>query len=425
MALKNTGKGWTWGGRRRLWLGWILGTGLSAAILALGIDFHPHADDTLIAEVRGLFAPAAMSPGHAQIGRQCVACHGDGPMAGKDAMQEKCIACHARNEDDKVESTHPRSKFEDPANANRLKNLDALHCVACHSEHKPAAMNHVGLSIPKDFCMACHDKVAEKATSHAGMRFDTCTNTGCHSFHDNRATYRKLLKRNAGKEEPQESRVLPLRDFGSRAIEFGVTENPHGSGKIAECKKCHDAEQTSFGLGKHGVRQKVGLRPMRAAWSDLPFTAEARDKELSCTSCHKADKPDTKKAAVEACLDCHADNHSKAYRNTRHEELWRDELAGKGAPGTGVSCATCHLPRYTLDTPDGKRRIAVNHNNTDNLRPVIKQARVCLACHTLQFTHDSLADKNLMQRNFKGQPATHVKSIEMEIARMPDMKSNP
>jgi hypothetical protein len=425
VALKKAGARAPSGRRRRLWLAWVLGSGLAAAVLALGIDFRPHADDTLVGKVRGLFAPASMSPGHVQIGLQCVACHGDRPMAGRDAMQEKCVACHARNDDNKVENAHPRAKFEDPDNADRLKRLDALHCVTCHSEHKPAAMNHVGLSLPKDFCMACHDELAKKTPSHAGMRFDSCTNTGCHSFHDNRATYRKLLKRNAGKAEPPDTRVLPMRDFGSRAAEFGVGENPHGKGKIGECRKCHEAEQASFGLGKHGVRQKAGLRPMRPAWSELAFTDAARDKELSCISCHKADKPDTKKAAVEACLDCHADEHSKAYRNTRHDELWREELAGRGAPGTGVSCATCHLPRYALDTPDGNRRIAVSHNSTGNLRPPIKQARVCLACHTLQFTHDSLADKNLMRRNFKGPPAKHVKSIEMEMARKPDKKTDP
>ncbi len=411
--------------RRRLWLAWALGTGSVAAALTLGVDFRPRSDDTIVARLRGLFAPAAVSPGHAQIGLQCVACHGDKPMAGRDAMQEKCIACHARNDDNRAENTHPRAKFEDPDNADRLQQLDALHCVTCHGEHKPAALNHVGLTIPRDFCMACHAKVAEKAPSHDGMRFDTCTDTGCHSYHDNRSTYRKLLRRNAGKEEPADSRVLPLRDFVPRAAEFGVSEDPHGTGKVGECKPCHAAEHASFGQGKHGVRLEAGLRPMRPAWSGLPFTDEAHDKELSCVSCHEADKPDTRKAAVEACLECHADDHSKAYRNTRHEQLWRDELAGRGAPGTGVSCATCHMPRYALETPDGNRRVAVSHNVTGNLRPPIKQGRVCLACHTLQFTHDSLADKKLMHRNFKGPPAKHVKSIEMEMARKPGGSGKP
>jgi hypothetical protein len=33
----------------------------------------------------------------------------------------------------------------------------------------------------------------------------------------------------------------------------------------------------------------------------------------------------------------------------------------------------------------------------------------------LQFSLDALADRTLINRNFKGQPATHVKSIEMAV----------
>lgn len=404
--------------QRRLWLAWALGTALAAAILAFGIDFGAHPASSATAKIRGLFSPAAVLPGHASIRRQCGSCHDDGTApVPLEAMQEKCIACHGRNDDNRAENTHPRSKFEDPSNIGLLKKIDAAHCVTCHGEHRPAAANHVGLTIPRDFCVACHREVAKDAPSHRDMDFATCTNTGCHSFHDNRGTYRKLLRRNIGKGEPDPSAAaVPAREFGARAGEFGVTENPHGTGQVGECKTCHAVESAAFGKGRHGAPAAVGLGPIGPAESPLPFTREARAKTLGCTTCHDGDKPDLRKAAVEACVSCHADRHTRSYAGTGHERAWRREVSGEGPPGSGVSCATCHMPRHATDTEGGKR-VVVNHENSMNLRPAIKQARVCISCHSLQFSHDALADDGLAQRNFDQPPRAHVKSIEMEAER--------
>jgi hypothetical protein len=106
-----------------------------------------------------------------------------------------------------------------------------------------------------------------------------------------------------------------------------------------------------------------------------------------------------KHAALESCLNCHDDQHTRDYLKSRHFALWKSEQAGTAEPGAGVSCATCHMPR--VESGEG---YTTNHNQTGNLRPVIKQAKVCTACHGLQFTHDALAGK-------------HVKSIEMATVR--------
>jgi formate-dependent nitrite reductase cytochrome c552 subunit len=133
-------------------------------------------------------------------------------------------------------------------------------------------------------------------------------------------------------------------------------------------------------------------------------------------SCHGAHRFDTRKAAVEACLSCHDDGHTRAYKASPHFALWHAEISGRGATGSGVSCATCHLPRVQFTTPEDEIRVLVQHNQNDTLRPNEKMVRsVCMNCHGLQFSLDALADGRLVGNNFKGAPAKQVESIRMAL----------
>jgi hypothetical protein len=85
---------------------------------------------------------------------------------------------------------------------------------------------------------------------------------------------------------------------------------------------------------------------------------------------------------------------------------------------SGVSCATCHLPRE-IQRQDGKDIVRVQHNQNINLRPRDKMVRsVCLNCHGLGFSLDALADTALVARNFAGSPARHVPSLDMAEKRL-------
>jgi len=149
-----------------------------------------------------------------------------------------------------------------------------------------------------------------------------------------------------------------------------------------------------------------------------PMQPDARDRALGCTSCHGAHAFDTRAAAAESCLGCHADEHSRAFEGSPHERLWQAELAGTGAPGSGVSCATCHLPRKTHRQGETSG-VRVEHNQNWNLRPNEKMARsVCMNCHGLPFVLDALADPALIARNFTGQPARHVESVDWAAKRV-------
>ncbi|MEQ8837299.1 MAG: ammonia-forming cytochrome c nitrite reductase subunit c552, partial [Lacipirellulaceae bacterium] len=176
------------------------------------------------------------------------------------------------------------------------------------------------------------------------------------------------------------------------------------------CGACHDSQVAGFLEGRHGMRLAQGLSPMTPSAARLPMYATNGHAELTCSACHTPHKYDTAYAAVDACVKCHADEHSTAYLDSPHYDLWQSELAGEGKPGSGVSCATCHLPRLK----NAEKETFVQHNQNDNLRPNEKMVEsICHQCHGLQFSLDALADEVLIKNNFQGEPEVHVESLDM------------
>jgi hypothetical protein len=171
------------------------------------------------------------------------------------------------------------------------------------------------------------------------------------------------------------------------------------------------------------MRLAEGLSPMTPARARQPMHAKARHTELGCTTCHAAHRFDTRRAAVEACIGCHRDEHTAAYERSPHYALWKKELAGE-APASGVSCASCHLPRVEHRAAGSSaKRILVEHNQNDNLRPGEKMIRpVCMSCHGLGFSIDALADAALVKGNFAGKPRVHIRSLEMVAARAKEVE---
>ena len=186
---------------------------------------------------------------------------------------------------------------------------------------------------------------------------------------------------------------------------------------LPACAACHELEPEGFLAGRHGMRLAAGLEPMSPAHARLPMRPDARSLTLGCGTCHDAHAVDVRRAAVDGCVACHDDEHTRAYADSPHARLWAQELAGEAPPGSGVSCASCHLPREPRRVAGGER-IVVEHNQNANLRPNEKMIRdVCLRCHSLRLSIDALADAALIRRNFAGRPAAHVESIDMARSR--------
>jgi len=206
---------------------------------------------------------------------------------------------------------------------------------------------------------------------------------------------------------------------------------------IEICRSCHKEEARTFVLGRHGMRlhpeiseprqapknallkivaavfRDEALWPISVADARLEMKPEAAHLEIgNCNTCHKPHDADIRAAAVDACAGCHNDPHTRTYFSSPHYQLWQTELAG-GAPGSGVSCADCHMPKL-----EARGHFFTTHNQNAYLRPNEKMIRpVCMHCHGLAFAMDALADPALVENNFNGRPSRHVESIDWAVKR--------
>lgn len=424
---------------------------------------------------RQFLLPGQTTSGHHQIELACNACH----TAWGGVKEDACYRCHAA-ELKQANDSHPKSKFTDPRNADRLKLIKADNCVTCHREHLPGQTREMGVTLPMDYCAHCHQQTLTDRPSHQNFKFDSCATAGCHNYHDNSALYESFLLKHANEPAIRDSTSVSPRQLRALLMEGGLIKNrpPLSAAqqnapasvkvdaKIMEgwsttahakagvncadchnvedkatnqklwsdkpdhnsCTQCHKEEVAGFLGGKHGMRLAEGLPPMTPAHARLPMKSDAAHRELSCVSCHGSHEFNTRTAAVDACLSCHNDGHSLAYKNSRHFSLWVSEAAGETPAGSGVSCATCHLPREKIEG-EGRVSIRVQHNQNANLRPNEKMIRsVCLDCHGLEFSLDALADRALIATNFIGRPARHVESIDLAVKRQMEIqkaKSKP
>ena len=402
------------------------------------------------------YLPGKTTSGHHQIQSNCSVCH----SADGSVQDDSCLSCHSQ-ELKRFRDTHPKSKFIDPTKAALLEKIDATRCVTCHTEHREELTLQMGVTVPIDYCIHCHEDVANDRPSHKQFEFDTCTNTGCHNYHDNTALYENFLSKHLSEEDHRPDGQTAIRKYQQWLIENeaaiaakkmppvadGPVEN-HSTQAIQDwrtsahammevnctachiadqiesdetpvvedrwvempdhnsCVKCHKFEVEGFLQGKHGMALYSGLPAMTPETARLPMHRSPSHHELNCSACHSAHNPNPDFAAIDACLNCHADDHSTAYKSTSHFELARAERSGNGLPGSGVTCATCHMPREI----DGR----VQHNQTLTLRPIEKMARsVCMQCHGLQFTLDALADPNLSSTCYSSAPSARVSSLDM------------
>ncbi|MBL6844920.1 MAG: cytochrome c3 family protein [Verrucomicrobiae bacterium] len=438
-----------------IFLGTVMLVGVTGGLLFLGKN-------------QELLTPGPMTHGHHQIELRCDACHGD----SENSMQQACLDCH-ENELKRVDDSHPIVKFLDPRNANRLKKIDARKCVSCHREHQPEQTNDMGVTLPNDYCAFCHQEIAEERETHVGLGHETCATAGCHNYHDNSSLYESFIGSHLDEPDLKTNGRVPSRGAAkdkkssiSQQLEQVEANMPanlpvtrellnewqtslhsknlincrqcHSPAQnevslthwdndvtIEQCKQCHEYEAKGFLEGKHGMRLALGLPHMKPSMARLPMKTESLHQELNCTSCHSSHRFDTKKAAVQACLKCHDDEHSKSYLNSPHYLTWLNESRGVEPSGTGVSCATCHMPRIQV-TQYGETSIKVDHNQNNSLRPNEKMIRsVCLNCHGLQFSINSLADESLINLNFRGKSTIHVTSLEMVAQELLKSQESP
>jgi predicted CXXCH cytochrome family protein len=429
-------------------IAWLSITGGTSAFLA-----HALTDPAR----RTLYLPGASTAGHHQIEQRCELCH----SAGEGVSQAACLSCHAQELAD-ADDSHPREKFLDPRNAALVRRLDGRRCVSCHVEHRPGETGAMGVTLAGDFCRTCHEDVAEERPSHRGLAWDGCQASGCHNYHDNRALGERFLADHVDEPAllPGATVIAPgaMAAAPGAPLARGDADAPDGAMQAAAvdewaasahaasgvncsgchgardawnarpdrdaCRGCHAIEVAGFEGGKHGMRAAAGLLPMTPADARLPMRDAAQHRELGCSSCHGAHDADVVHASVDACLECHADQHSLAYRGSPHQQRWALERRGAFWAGSGVSCATCHMPRVRR-VDAARPGVAALHDQNDALRPVETMVRpVCSSCHGVGYSLAALADRALIDRNFRGAPASAAASIDM-VRRRPQPEERP
>ena len=444
--------------------------------IAITIGLLGYFSYLYLTDDKAVFSPGQVTHGHHQIEMQCLSCHTD-PLGGGEVIQEACVTCH-KDELKEADDSHPKTKFTDPRNISRVKVLDARKCVTCHTEHKPDITHTMGVTIPEDFCVKCHADVANDRPSHKDMEFSSCASAGCHNYHDNRGLYEDFLEKHISEPFLLDKATTPATSeaaeivkvssyptdkypFKSLSIKDMDAPEVHNKEKIIthewsitahakagvnctachevkvankttwvakpsyeSCQSCHEIQSKGFTTGKHGMRLAQDLPAMTPAEALIPMKSDAHEKQLSCNSCHSSHSFSLKQASVDACMSCHDDEHSNAYKNSPHYEALQKELAGNGKENTGVSCATCHMPRKEVSQGDLKL-VLTEHNQNMNLRPNEKMLRsVCMNCHGLGFSIDALADQQLIKNNFNGVPSKHIDSIDLVKKRLQE-RSKP
>lgn len=459
---------------RKLWLLWLV----SSLLLCAYFAYLLLAEDNAVFD-NAVLMPGALSDGHHQLTESCDSCHSDS-FGGGEVLQTACVDCHgferkkpfdshpaAKFKDPRNASLladidalqcitcHTEHKPEITAKNAVTQPVD--FCFHCHEDIGEDRISHQGMEFATCASSGCHnfhdnralytDFLLKHSEAPALMAVMQVPDKEFADLLDEVIDYptdkypiEALSADQADAPEKVAGDIL-TEWAGSAHARSGANcsschiesvsdnaENTENAEQVADagqwvdnpdhnsCKTCHSPETEQFLLGKHGMRLNADLSPMTPAMALLEMRDDAAHKELSCSSCHDPHSVDVVTAAVDSCVGCHNDKHTLAYEDSPHGELWKNEVAGVAEHGTGVSCATCHMPRIDADVSEWTSRIMVDHNQNANLSPNSKMLRgVCMECHGLGFSIDALADQALIDSNFNGQPSLHVESIDLAV----------
>ncbi|HEU0077426.1 MAG TPA: hypothetical protein VFQ76_07235, partial [Longimicrobiaceae bacterium] len=278
---------------------------------------------------------------HAELSRQCAACHV--PPAGDGRMADRCLACHVE----------VRAELGD---TTRLHGIlpNGERCLRCHVEHRgPAAVltDFGGEGFAHErlgFSLAAHRELAGGgaftcSSCHAGetFRFAEARCAQCHGEYQAAFT------------------AAHVRDWG-RA-----------------CMACHDGVDR-FSAFRHDT---------------VAFRLTGRHVPVPCTGCHTPVRElGAFAAAPETCIGCHRpdDPHRGQYGTDcaacHNPGDWSDAEFDHAFPldhgGQGViECRTCHqeMPSFRGYTCYGCHD--AQEMRAEHFDEGIREIRDCVGCH--------------------------------------------
>lgn len=231
------------------------------AVLGLSLAL-PHA----------MLSPAALIPAHAELERDCLACH----SLGKGVPSARCVECHAvagiglfTTKGVPIAKPSVKASFH-----QRLKQTD---CRACHSEHPGSRGNQANAGFThamlapadRDDCASCHSAPGDAlhrgvtgscATCHSTERWKPATfdhqkywpldrdhTTGCVTCHPGSVFTRYTC-------------------YGCHEHSVARMQREHAEERIRDlddCVRCHKTPSEHGEGGEHGERGERGRRDGR------------------------------------------------------------------------------------------------------------------------------------------------------------------
>ncbi|MEO1281939.1 MAG: cytochrome c3 family protein [Pseudomonadota bacterium] len=461
----------------KLWLLWAVSALVFGGVIAAGMVYGgPGRPHLLIGKTTSGHHQIELScetchteafGGKEILQNACVGCHAAELKAANDSHPIKkfrdprnasrlekldatqCVACHTEH---KPEVTHAMGVT-----------LPNDYCALCHQDVGENRPSHKNLSFETCASAGCHNFHDNRAL------YEDFLEKHAEAPDHKLKAYLELVA-NPPEKEPSEAEPITVADKadapsdkrGEHSVTSEWLASGHAKGGVncsgchapeqetpeaiqaawvdkpdhKVCATCHSQEVKTFTEGKHGMRLAEGVKsqvagffgvfkdkplsPMKPSLARLEMSPKVAEHEIGCATCHGAHDANTQPAKVESCQSCHTDEHSKAYTGSPHHKLFEAEQSGKGEKGTGVSCATCHLPRFLhLDEETYDETLVVNHNQNFNLRPNEKMIRsVCMDCHGLGFSINALADPEAIKSNFSKRPSVHIESIDWVTKRL-------
>lgn len=278
---------------------------------------------------------------HAELGRQCAACHA--PPLGRERMADRCLDCHVE----------VRAELGD---TTRLHGIlpNGEQCLQCHVEHRgPTAVltDFSGEGFAHErlgFSLAAHKELADGgpfvcSSCHAGetFRFAEATCAQCHGEYQAQFTAAHVADWGRACTACHDG-VDRFSTFNHAAVRFPLT----GRHVQAPCTGCH-----------------VEVRTL-TAFADAPET---------CFGCHRPDDPHRGQYGTD-CAACH---NTADWNDADFDHTFPLDHGGQGV----IECRTCHqeMPSFRGYSCYGCHD--AQEMRAEHIDEGIPDLRNCVRCH--------------------------------------------
>lgn len=296
-----------------------------------------------------LLMPGDLTAKHEQYEPKCENCHSD---FDRSKQVDLCLDCHEEISTD----INQKGGFH-----GLNKNIAAMECKECHTDHKGRDFNIVGLDT--------------ETFNHEHTNFplrgqhDSAACADCHNTDVDKRPYR-------------------IAEF--QCLNCHEEQNPHGDEFDNQCDSCHNAKswgKISFDHDNTDFQLKFSHRDI--ACDSCHINQNFVEIDQQCNDCHAKDDVHQQRFGT-ACADCHnekkwAESMFDHDKDTDFELLFGHKL---------TSCNNCHK-ESTLDHKPKSQ--CIDCHSTDDIHNGT-QGDQCDQCHTSerwsknQFDHNKETD---------------------------------